>query len=84
MPRYHFNVFDGRTILDPVGQELADPHAAQLEAVIVAGEIIKDQAKHLAIGEDWHTEVTDDAGLILFRLDFHITAAPVSRKLEPS
>ncbi|GEP11100.1 DUF6894 family protein [Methylobacterium gnaphalii] len=76
MPRYHFNVFDGRKILDPAGQDLTDANSAQVEAIMVAGEIIKDYAKHIALGEDWHMEVTDDTGLILFRLDFQITVSP--------
>ena len=35
-----------------------------------------DEARREALGEDWCMEVTDDHGLLLFRLDFHVTDAP--------
>ena len=72
MPRFHFNVYDGVSDIDKEGVELPDWEAARAEAVRVAGQIIKDGAKRIALGEDWRLEVTDHKGLILFRMDFNI------------
>lgn len=83
MPRYFFNVFDGRIDIDPTGAELSGWKDARREAMRVAARIIDDDAESLALGADWHMEVTDERGLILFRLDFHITEAPVLRADRP-
>ena len=74
MPRFHFNVYDGITDIDRIGTVLVDAGEARLEAVRLAGEIFKSNAKLIALGEDWRMEVTDGTGLILFRFDFSIMA----------
>ncbi len=70
MPRFHFHIFDGREQRDDDGTELPDFEAARVEAIRCAGEILKDQAHHIALGEEWRMDVTDETGLILLRLDF--------------
>ncbi|KAB1071210.1 DUF6894 family protein [Methylobacterium planeticum] len=75
MPRYFFHVHDGVSLLDHEGTELADWHQAQFHAIRTAGEIISDNAKRLKLGEDWKMEVTDEVGLVLFRLDFHVASS---------
>lgn len=72
MPLYFFSVFDGVDDVDRKGTELANPRAAQIEAISRAGTILKSDAERLAVGEDWYMEVTDHRGLILFRLDFFV------------
>ncbi len=42
MPRYFFNVSHHSTHPDTEGSELADIHAAQIEAVRLCGEMIRD------------------------------------------
>ena len=76
MPRYHYNIYDGRSTLDAVGTELPDLTAARREAIRTAGRILDDEAQREALGADWCMEVTDAQGLLLFRLDFHVTEAP--------
>ena len=76
MPRYHFNIYDGITSIDREGTELPDIQAARREAIIFAGAVIEDTGKRLKLGEEWRMEVTDDDGLILFRLDFIVSEAP--------
>ena len=83
MPRFHFNVYDGVTDIDHTGVELADWREARLVAIQHAGAIFKDDPKRLAIGEDWRMEVTDDSGLVLFRLDFSVMEAPVLSGRRP-
>lgn len=75
MPRYHFNVYDGSDSLDQDGTELPSWQSARLEAIRLAGEILKDEADRIAVSEDWRIEVTDDTGLVLFHMAFVITAA---------
>ncbi len=82
MPRFHFNVFDGITSIDQDGTELPDIHSARQEALILAGAIIEDSAKRSALGEEWRLEVTDDAGLMLLRLDFTIIESPAARAMQ--
>lgn len=76
MPRFHFNIYDGISLPDRDGSELADWQEARLEAVRLAGVILRDNATRIALGEEWRMEVTDETGLILFRLDFNVLEAP--------
>ena len=75
MPHFHFNVYDGVSDTDRIGTELPNWQAARLEAIRRAGEILKDDPRRLALGEDWRMEVTDETGLILFRLDFTVVGS---------
>ncbi len=84
MPRFHFNIYDGTSELDPEGTELPDYAEARVEAMRLAGEILKSTAHRLALGEDWHLEVTDERGLVLFRLAFQVVEAPAIAKPPPS
>lgn len=76
MPRFHFNIFDGISDLDRTGTELPDWREARLEAIRRAGAIFRDTPKTLALGEEWRMEITDQKGLVLFRLDFSVLQAP--------
>jgi hypothetical protein len=76
MPRFHFNVHDGVSKLDKKGTVLPDWQAARIEAVRLAGDILKHEAQRVALGEDWRLEVTDHAGLILFQMTFLVVASP--------
>ncbi len=82
MPRFFFNIYDGVSMLDDAGTELADWQEARIQAIEFAGAIIKDEAKRIAQGADWHIEVTDERKLVLFRFDF-ITPGS-SSIVEPS
>jgi len=77
VPRYYFNIYDGVSVLDDTGTELSDWREARVEAVRLAGEIFRDNAQTIALGEDWHIEVTDERQLVLFRFDFISHEAPV-------
>ncbi|MGE8131129.1 DUF6894 family protein [Methylobacterium sp. NPDC080182] len=82
MPRYYFHVQDGVSMPDRVGTELVDWSQARIEAIQLAGQILRDDAPTIAMGEDWHLDVTDEFGLVLFRFDFisHEAAALSSHK----
>ena len=80
MPRYHFKVMDGHSEIDHDGTELPDVLSARIEALRLAGEIIKDAAHLASLGSDWRVEVTDDRGLMLFRMGFVVMDSPYMRK----
>jgi hypothetical protein len=77
MPRFHFNVYDGKSIIDEEGTALPNWQAARIEAISLAGNILRDEAHRIALGEDWRIEVTDHTGLILFQMTFQVVEAPV-------
>jgi hypothetical protein len=79
MPRFHFHVHDGISALDTEGTELPDWQAARLEAIRLAGDILKHDADRIALGEDWRIEVTDHAGLILFQMTFLVVESSTMR-----
>ena len=61
MPRYYFNLKDGRLSLDQKGSEFPDIHAARKEAVRYSGEVLRDGAgASLWAGEPWQLWVTDE------------------------
>jgi hypothetical protein len=78
MPRYFFNVFDGRSVSDSVGTDLPDPLHARREAVRMAGCILDDDAHQIAQDGNWHMEVRDEDGVLLSRLVFTVTASPIA------
>lgn len=76
MPRYHFNVRDGRDYPDPDGHVLPDLDAARRFALRYTCELLGSLDEQFWSGEPWSMEVTDEVGLVLFRLDFAGTEAP--------
>jgi hypothetical protein len=77
MPRYYFNLKDGRVLLDQDGSEFPDIHAARKEAVRYSGEVLRDGAgEALWAGELWKLWVTDEPngkGNTFFTLTFSAT-----------
>ena len=76
MPRYFFNVHDGRVLLDTDGTELPGIEAAHREAVQLAGRLLVDQPNEFWNGEDWRVEVMNENQLLMFVLNFTATMAP--------
>ena len=70
MPRYYFHVIDGREIIDNEGTELADLRQARIEAIHLAGSILRDEGDKFWNGEEWHMNVTDASGLSVLKLRF--------------
>lgn len=72
MPRYLFDVNDGRAGGDDAGIDLADLTAARARAAKIAGEALVNGAAGFWDGQPWSVRVSNDAGLALFEL--HLTA----------
>jgi hypothetical protein len=74
VPRYFFNVFDGRSPCDDVGTELPGPDQARREAIRLAGQIISEDPQRIVLGAGWYLEVRDERGALLTRLDFIVAS----------
>ena len=72
MPRYFFNVHDGRDYPDDQGTELPDLAAVRAEALRSSGEMLRDSkgAGDFWSGDDWTMNVTDEAGKTMLTLRF--------------
>ena len=82
MPRFFFNVHDGIDLLDEDGTEFPNWEEARLAAIRAAGEIFKDNARRLSLGEQWRMEVTDEEGYVLLHMDFSMMEPSVRPNLE--
>ena len=80
MPRYFFDLRDGTYLPDHEGTELPNLQAARVAAVELAGGLLKDGAAKFWDGMEWRVEVKDEAGLLLFILDFSATDSPAVPK----
>ncbi len=69
MPRYFFSLHDHVFETDNVGVELADTHAARLEAIRFGGEVLRDQPELLDDTETLVVEVTCENGSPAFQLE---------------
>jgi hypothetical protein len=83
VPRYFFNIDDGRSDRDGDGTELKDLATAKCEGVKLAGRMICDDADRFWDRREWGLTVTDGAGLILFSLAFLGTEAPATARMLP-
>jgi hypothetical protein len=72
MPRYFFNITDGETVIDEHGYEMENLAAARHEAMVSAGEMLRDYRPSWtgAVWEMWVTDRPGDAGATLLSLKF--------------
>ena len=70
MPRYYFNIHDGKDLPDHEGLEFPSKEAAWSEAVRSCGEMLRDVAGNLPTGSEWRMNVTDGHGETVLILRF--------------
>jgi hypothetical protein len=70
MPRYFFHVHDGMVIIDHEGLELSDADEARTQALISAGDMIRDKGVKLWSGQTWTMQVKDAVGRTICGLSF--------------
>jgi hypothetical protein len=75
MPRYFFNVMDGRPLVDKDGIELPDAAAARREATKYAAELMRKRAGLNARDEVGNVVVTDERGAEVLTVTFPKSAA---------
>lgn len=68
MPRYFFHVHDGEDLTDKEGTVFPDDQAAESEAVVLAGEMLKDLDGDFWKESVWQMEVLDEDGAQVCRL----------------
>lgn len=62
MPRYFFHISDGKDLPDEDGTELPDLAHAREQAVIAAGEAIRDAGSRFWNHGEWGMQVVDERG----------------------
>lgn len=68
MPRYFFNIKDGRKLVsDPDGTELPDEESARAHALEVVRELTRNREKRTS---SWRLAVCDEMGALRFELLF--------------
>ena len=70
MPRYFFHVHDSVDMIDQDGTEFPNREEARAEAVVVAGEMLRDVGGKFWNSPDWRIWVTDEAGQTVCALNF--------------
>ena len=70
MPRYFFHVRDSTEFIDDEGTELGGLGEVRAQAVVAAGEAIKDLGDKFWRSEEWHMWVTDETGETVCKLSF--------------
>ena len=65
MPRYFFDLADGRREVDRDGVDLPDVAAARAAAVRFAGELLSGEPEQLWEKHQWRVEVTGEDGALL-------------------
>ena len=66
MPLFHFNIADHIREPDTEGTELSSKDEARVQAIVFAGEYLRDNPRSIEDGHDFRIEVTDHAGTALF------------------
>lgn len=75
MPRYFFDIDDGRNAFDEHGLDLPDVGSARRMAVRTAGEMVSDATDDLRQGAPWTMVVTDGDRRPLFKVEFRIVSS---------
>jgi hypothetical protein len=71
MPRFYFRIVDSvNTEVKEEGLQLPDKQAAWVEATAACGELLKELDGALKPGDNWQMQVKDQAGRILYELEF--------------
>ena len=76
MPRYFFDIVDGKDFIDHLGSDWPDLTAARLEAVRYSAEVLKEMPDRFWGCEEWTMTVSDHYRRPLFRLTFRAEALP--------
>jgi hypothetical protein len=70
VPRYFFHVHDSVDLLDYEGTELTGPDEARVQAVVTAGELLRDVGGRFWNSPEWQLWVIDEAGQRICALKF--------------
>jgi hypothetical protein len=75
MPRYYFNIMDGRPVVDREGRDLPDAAAARREATRYAVDLVRRRSVLSSRSEVENVVVTDEHGAEVLTVTFPKAAA---------
>jgi len=78
MPRYYFNIMDGRPVVDRHGVELPDAAAARKEATRYAIDLVRSRSGVAVGNEVENVVVTDEHGAEVLTVTFPKSAVASS------
>ena len=85
MPRYFFHIVDGGLDPDLEGTELPDAQRARCEAIVYAGQTIRDRPDIVTRDGELRVEVTSEGGMlvttVLVRLIDALSPEAIRRRL---
>jgi hypothetical protein len=70
VPRYFFNVIDGKFLVDGEGTELPGMPEVRAMAVETAGAMLRDQGRTAWHDSEWQMHVTNEAKETVLKLRF--------------
>ena len=73
MPRYLFRIHDGREAPDVEGLDLPNIEAARIEAIHLAGDLLRQCAARFTPGADWRVSVREPPGRSLLTRDLALS-----------
>jgi hypothetical protein len=76
LPRYFFHISDNSVFPDQDGTLLPNLAAARVEAVAVAGAMLRDHAPDFWVSGEWKVVVTSEDRVVLFTICCQALAAP--------
>jgi hypothetical protein len=79
VPRFYFNIQGPVDVCDTLGIGLANLQAARRHAFQLYATATDQRL--ISLSQEWRMEVTDDAGRLLFHLDFTIANARAVQRL---
>jgi hypothetical protein len=80
MARYYFNTQNDEAVTDGEGVELPGGEDAEIEAVVLTGELLREHAREFWKTGSFTVTVTDDNGLALFAIITEAVRAPASTR----
>lgn len=75
MARYFFDIIDGETRIDTLGTECASHDEARAEAIMTAGEMVRDALRHFREISEWQMIVHDEERRPFLNLRFSVEPA---------
>ena len=84
MPRYFFDIKDGRDFPDLQGSVFIDLAAARIEAVRYAAEMLKEMPERFWNCEEWMMTVSNQNRQMLFTLKFLAQSVPSAASADNS
>ncbi|KQM50976.1 hypothetical protein ASE69_06320 [Sphingomonas sp. Leaf208] len=83
MPRFYFHTETDVRVTDTDGQEFGSYEDARREAIQTCEQMMKDAAVAFWGSRPWNVSVTDETGLILWKIYIDGQTSAAGRSLEP-